>query len=63
MIRIRPWLFLRPLPSEAALLGDWVHADSTSLGAPRRLAEGPAGGSREQTLWPAAANISVKHSE
>lgn len=50
-------LFLRPLPNEVAVLGDWLHADTTALGAPRRLAEGPslAAASREQTLWPAAA--------
>lgn len=50
-------LFLQPLPNEVAILADWVHADATSLGAPRRLAEGPplADASREQMLWPAAA--------
>ncbi|MGE5514962.1 MAG: hypothetical protein ACM31D_03985 [Bacteroidota bacterium] len=50
-------LFLRPLPNEVAVLANWLHADSTALGVPRRLAEGPsvADASREQTLWPAAA--------
>jgi hypothetical protein len=50
-------LFLHPLPIEVDLLGDWHHADTTSLDGLRRLAKGPASATapREETLWPAAA--------
>lgn len=50
-------LFLLPLSEETAVMGEWVHADSTALDGVRRLADGPPGAGRDQTLWPAAAAL------